>query len=176
MSKYLQSYWIFVVLTLVMCSCYTPRKAKIALGKAVTTFPEIGQEYCAITYPPKTNYIKGDTVIKVDTFTTPGTVIYDTLYNLDTIRIIKTIELPGIRTVERVTIHDTLQIENTAALELARGDARRAVALATDKTAEADKWRKIARKRFWIIAGMGAGLALGLFLFIRQKVTKIIPK
>ena len=163
---------------LILASCYTPRKAKISLGKAVTTYPEVGQEYCAITYPPKTNYIKGDTITKVDTFYSEGSTMYDTIRSIknDTIRIIKTIQLPGTKIIERSIVHDTAYIENTAALELARGDARRAVALATDKTAEADKWRKIARKRFWIIAGMGAGLALGLFLFIRRKVTKIIPK
>jgi len=157
------------ILCILFVSCYSERKAKIALGKAVTTFPQVGQEYCAITYPPKVGTVRRDTITRRDTFYTEGTTFYDTLYSHDTVRIYKTVQLPGIRTVERITIHDTIEIENTAALELARGDSRRAITLLEAKTKEYDKWRRIAIIRFWIIIGLAAVLGGGVVWTVKRR-------
>lgn len=69
-------------------------------------------------------------------------------------------------------VHDT--IIDRAALDLCGIERGRAIAISTEKTKEADKWRKIARKRFWVILGMGAGMALGVFLLVRRKLVKKI--
>lgn len=46
----------------------------------------------------------------------------------------------------------------------------KALTIATDKTKESDRWRRIAKQRFWIIFGMGTGILLWLAGFIRRKI------
>lgn len=165
----------YFLIILCLTGCYNLKKATLQHGKAVATYPQIGADYCARVYPPAIKLIKGDTVVSVDTFWTEGNTMYDTLRvaNTDTVRIIKTIQLAGTKIIERTTIHDTVEVVNTAALDLARIELGKALTIATDKTKEADKWRKIAKKRFWVILGMGAVMVLGIVAVVRRKMRKV---
>lgn len=160
-----------IIVVILLASCYSRKKAQVQHGKAVTVFPEIGADYCARIYPPKDSIIKGDTVLAFDTIYTEGEIIFDTIPG-DTIRIVKTVQLPGVRIIERTTVHDTIVRINTAEVDLWRIQANKALDIATDKTKEADKWRKIAKSRFWMLVGAGAIIALGIFGFLRKRLTK----
>ena len=169
--------WHVIILCILLSGCYNQRKATSQFGKAVTAYPKIGADYCAITYPPKEKLIKGDSVIVLDTIYTGGETFFDTVYTSpDTVLITKTVTLPAKVINKTITLHDTLVVENTAALKSCQLDNSKMLSLLHDKTKEADKWRKTAKKRFWIIAGMGAAMALGLFLALRRKVVKkVLP-
>jgi hypothetical protein len=165
---------VIVVLMLValLSGCYSQRKAKSQFAKAATAYPEIPADYCARIYPSKDSLIKGDTVATFDTIYTGGETVFDTVRVGDTIRIIKTVQLPGTKIIERYFVHDTLQVVNTAEIDLCRIEMHKAINLATDYKKKYEKWEAIAKKRFWIIAGMGFVIALGLFGFLRKKLTK----
>lgn len=160
----------YLLLLILLSGCYTRQKATNQFSRAAVAYPELPAGYCARTYPPKDSLIKGDSVVTFDTIYTGGETVFDTVRVADTIRIVKTIQLPGTRIIERVYKTDTIVKINTAALDLCSIERGRALALAEDKTAEAAKWRALAKKRFWIITGMGAAMALGLFLALRRKV------
>lgn len=71
-------------------------------------------------------------------------------------------------------IHDTVESTHLqAALASCRLEQGKIVDLLTDKTAEVKEWRKKAKNRFWVIAGMGGAIGLWLFLFIRRKIKPI---
>lgn len=165
---------IFLVAVL-LSSCYSKRKATSQFSRAAVAYPELPADYCAKTYPVKDSLIKGDTIVVTDTIYTGGNVSFDTTIVMDTKYITKTIQLPGTKIIERIYKTDTVFRENKAALDLCAIERRNALQLATDKTKEADKWRKIAKKRFWIILAMGASMALGIFAMVRRKVVKKIP-
>jgi hypothetical protein len=168
---------IAILSILLLTGCYTRKKATTQFGRAAITYPELPAEYCARTYPTKDSVIKGKDIIHVDTLWGEGEVIIksDTIKARDTIFIRVTRELPG-KVIERTfTRTDTVFQTNTAAVDLCAIERRNAIALATDKTKEADKWRKIAKKRFWIILGMGTVMALGIFAIIKKKIAKKIP-
>lgn len=160
---------LFTVLTC-LASCYGPQKAAKQHGRAVTTFPQIGADWCAKTYPVEVDTILiGDSIIHLDTLWGEGQTYYDTLLVRDTLRITKIIEKPLYitKTVHRV---DTLFKESAARLDqcaLARDVALR---LLEKKTEESDNWESKAKKRFWVILGMGATMLIGLFLALRKKI------
>lgn len=160
---------ILILFVLSLCSCSPSRrlnKAKGEFGRAVTSFPEIGAEYCAITYPVKT--IHGKDSITVDTLWGSGETVFDTVYShsKDTVYVTRFIRGNTIR--ETITRIDT--VVNTAEIAACRLQQGKIVDLLTDKTAEELKWRKKAKNRFWVIAGMGGAIGLWLFLFIRKKI------
>lgn len=161
---------ILILFVLSLCSCYTPRKAKGDFGKAVTAYPEIGATFCAITYPAKDSLIKGDSIVTYDTLWGEGEIHFDTIYSRskDTVYITKFIHGNIIRETIRTT--DTVRVVDMAALTSCRLEQGKIVDLLTDKTAEVSALRKLAKKRFWVIAGMGAAIGLWLFLFIRRKI------
>ena len=163
---------VLLLLSMVLSSCYSSRKAKGEFGRAVTAYPEIGATFCAITYPAKDSLIKGNSTVTYDTLYGAGTIEYDTVYSRskDTVYITKYIQGNTIREVVRLT--DTVVRVDMAALTSCRLEQGKIVDLLTDKTAEELKQRKLAKKRFWIITGMGAAMALGLFVAIRRKIVK----
>lgn len=159
----------YLVILLIFPSCYSAKKQ---FAKAVTHSPEIAADYCARTYPPEVK-VKSDTVTTFDTIYTGGQVLFDTVVVQDVKYITKTVQLPGTHVIERQVIHDTVTMINTAALDLARIELGKAITLATDKTEEAEGWKKKAKIRFWIILGLGAVMAVGLFLKLRNKFANI---
>lgn len=168
---------ITYALLFLLTGCYSSQKARKQFGRATVTYPEIPAEYCARTYPPKDTIIQGKDIVKTDTLWGEGETVFirDTIRNRDTV-FIKTVErLPGQVITRTVFRTDTVYQENRAALDLANINLTRSLALSDEKTKLADKWRKIAKKRFWIILGMGAVMALGIFAMIKKKVAKKIP-
>ncbi len=170
------AFWLVIGLAiacLLLTSCgYPYRKAQAQFGRAAATFPELPAGYCARVYPPKDSLIKGDTVTTYDTLWGEGHT--DTLYSFhrDTVRLI--IYKPGQTIVQTVRVTDTLRVVNTAAVDACRIDNTRLVRLQAEDRLTADKWRAIARKRFWIILGLGAGIVLGIFLIVRKKAANFI--
>lgn len=166
--------YVVLLLFVVSCltSCYTHKKAQQQFGRAAATYPELPAEYCARIYPPKDSLIKGDTVITFDTLWGASEIHFDTVYSFrkDTVFITKIV--PGKTIIQTITVKDTIQIVNTAEVDYWKIQANKAINLATDKTKESDKWKRIAKKRWWIILGMGAGIALGIFVLIRRKLVK----
>jgi len=145
----------------VLSGCYSQSKAKGQFGKAVTAYPVIGADFCALTYPPKDRLIKGDTVHTTDTFYTEGSTQYDTIRvkDSDTIRIIKTIQLPGTKTIEKYFIHDTLQVVNTAELKACQLSLADGLRIANDYKSKYEIADKKAHTRFWMIIGLAALVA-----------------
>ena len=163
------------LLAILLSGCYSQRKAQNQFAKAVAYTPELAATYCALTFPIKEKIIKGKDSVIVDTLWGEGETITRTLVERvrDTVYITKYIQGNTIR--ETIVRTDTVVKENTAALAAARLELGKALTIATDKTNEATKWRKIAKKRFWVIAGMGAAMALGIFAMIRRKIVKKLP-
>ena len=153
--------------------CYSQRKAKTQFSRAAVAFPELPAQYCSTTYPVKEKVIKGADSLIFDTIYTDGETITETVYHLDTVFVYTKEILPG-QVINRTQLRvDTIYQENTAALGLCSIERGKAISLLQDKTKEADKWRRIAKKRFWIIAGMGAVMLLGLLAMIRKKVKSV---
>ena len=67
-------------------------------------------------------------------------------------------------------VHDT--IVNTAQYDVCQINLGYAVINQTRAQAEADKWRAIARKRFWIILGLASGIVLWFAAFLYRKYKK----
>lgn len=168
---------IFVLLAgaVLFSGCYSLNKAKSQFGRATVAFPELPADYCARTYPPKIQVVNGKDSVRVDTLWGAGelVVIRDTMRARDTIWI-KTVErLPGQVVTRTVLRTDTVFQENRAALDLCGIERGNAILAAERSYKEATKWRAIAKKRFWIILGMGFVIALGLFGFLRKKLNPV---
>lgn len=164
-----------LIIAVLLSSCYSERKARSQFGKAAAAYPLVAAEYCGITFPPKDSLIKGDSVVTFDTLFVGGSVRFDTvtLRGLsDTIRITKIVQLPGAVITQRIFIHDTLQVVNTAALKACEIALHQSVVNEGIERTSAAKWQKIAKKRFWILFGIGlVGVA-----FIANKVYRTITK
>ena len=162
----------YLLIILLLCSCYTERKAKGQFGKAVTAYPGLGAAFCAIAYPCETNPVRSDTVTVYDTIYTGGDTVFDTILVNDTVRVTKTVQLPGKVITRTLTIHDTVRIKDQAALkvcELARDEATR---LQGEERAERMKYQGRARKYLYGLIGAGALIGLWLFLAVRKRVKK----
>lgn len=152
--------------------CYTQQKAKNQFGKAAITYPEIPARYCATTYPAKEVLIKGKDSLLIDTiYTGTGEFITDTIVKNDTIFYHTVERLPGTVITKTIARVDTAYIENTAALALCDIERGKAIGLLDKKTIEADRWRAIAKKRFWIIVGLGLILMISFAWKIYKKMT-----
>lgn len=171
----MRTFFVLLTSAVLFSGCYSLNKAKSQFGRATVAFPELPADYCARTYPPKIEAVKGKDSVRVDTLWGAGelVVIRDTLRSRDTIWI-KTVErLPGQVITKTVLRTDTIYQENRAALDLCGIERGKAIMAADREHGQATKWRAIARKRFWIIAGMGFVIALGVFGFLRKKLTSI---
>lgn len=161
----------YLILSLIFCGCYSRPVAVKQHGRAAATYPDIAADYCARVYPAKDSLIQGATITRVDTLLDSGEVIIirDTLRSHDTVYIRITKVLPG--TVITRTIHrtDTVYIENTAALELSRGNERKAVAGWNVETNERKKYQGRARKYLFGLIGAGALVGLWIFFKFRKK-------
>ena len=162
---------IFLIASLLwFSSCVTPEKAQRVLEKK-----QVLAKVCAEKYPVKIEYIKGDSVITVDTIYSGSDVIFDTVYHIGTDTVVVTKTIPITKTITK-TIHvvDTLVKENTAAVEAAK------VALINcDKkysalflqhealTAKLDKVKKTRSTYFWL-------LLLSVGLLFRKPLIKLL--
>lgn len=161
---------LFILIVGLFPGCYGLSKAKKGFSRAVITYPEIAADYCARTYPAKDSLIKGDSVVTYDTLWAAGEVHFDTVYSLRKDTVFITRFLPGQVIRETVRVTDTIYQENTAALDLCNIERRAAILAADRDHKEMLLWKARAKKRFWIILGMGAVIALGVFGFLRKKI------
>lgn len=202
---------IIICAVLLLTGCYSRKKAQVQHGRAVSTFPEIGADYCARTYPviAKTdstgykdskrvidslaNAIKTDSLLsdkERDRLINEVALIrasiphsencdslYDALYRLAAQQVARADRLQGINTQLIQAANNLKPIRDTivdhAALDLCNITRNNAILLATDYKTKYDKWRDIAKKRFFIILGMGLVIALGLFGMIRKRLANL---
>lgn len=163
------------ILFIFISGCYSEKKARQQFGKAAAAYPTIPAEYCAQTFPPQKEFIRGkDSVIRViDTILEDNAgVTYDTVISHDTVVITKTHQLPNKIITKTFVRTDTVYAENKAALQACNLALRASVQNEGVERKEADKWRKIALRRFWIIVGLGVGIVLWMFALVRRKVVK----
>jgi hypothetical protein len=159
------------ILALLLLGCYSQEKAQRQHGKAVATYPEIGADYCARIYPPaRDTIIKGDTVVEVQIiYEDTGSVIVDTVNNLDTVTITRTITKPTQTIVQRIYQTDTLYRENRAALDLCEKERREAVAALSVEQSRADKYKKRAALRGYILLGLILAAAVWLYYSLKNR-------
>lgn len=164
MTKYL-----FFVLLLV--GCYNHKKATVQHGRAVSTFPDIGADYCARVYPAKDSLIKGDSVVVTDTVEIEGKTIIDTVQITkgDTVQITKTIQLPGKVVNKTTTIRDTVVRVDNAKLDACQIERRKISDALQTEQARSDKYQKQARTRLWIIIGLMAAVIVWAYFKLKRK-------
>ena len=145
---------LILCLVLMLTSCVTTEKAQRVLEKK-----QVLAKVCAEKYPVKTEYIKGDSVITIDTLFVGNDVIFDTVYSVakDTVIITKTVPVTKIIS-KTVHVVDTVVKENTAAVEAAKialnkcNDKYAALFLKYEKLfGQSDKYRKQRNTAYWII-------------------------
>lgn len=189
---------VIIICLFILAGCYTEKKATNQHGRAVATFPEIGADYCARTYPPQPSI---DSVFTSDSSKFKETIeglqgdlysasaltdsLINALANGDTtcrkyaqviIELQKQIIAlkQKVITLPPVTTHTekTNTIVNTAEVDLWRIEVRRAIGLLEKKTAEYDKMKKARDKWRLIAIGLMVVLGLGLFFKIRKMFAK----
>lgn len=82
----------------------------------------------------------------------------------------KVITIPPVTTITRIVE----KVEDKAALYACESDKSKAIDLATDFKTKYEAADKKAKKRFWIIIGLSAAMALGIYASIRKKIIKPI--
>lgn len=159
----------YLLLALILSGCYNQKKATVQHGRAVATYPEIGADYCARTYPPDTKVIPGDTVITFDTIYTGGDIHFDTVYSSsrDTVYITRFVQGP--HTIERQIIHDTIRIVDAAALDAANIDRKRITNLYEGEISERKKYQKRSRNYLWVLIAIGVLTLGGLYFKLRKR-------
>jgi len=162
--------WPLIILAVLFAGCYNQQKAQKQFGRAGATYPAIPAAYCATTYPVKERVIQGKDSIVTDTLWGAGEVIRDTIYNKDTVFIYRTERIPGSVITNTVYKTDTIIKEDAAKWALCNIERGKVIDLLKDKTTEAEQWKRKAKKRFWIIAAMGAAMLIGLFFTIKKKL------
>lgn len=158
-----------LLVVVALTGCYNQRKATVQHGRAVATFPEIGADYCARTYPPDTTFRPGDTLVVLDTLYVGGEIHFDTVYSQrrDTVYITRYVQ--GAHTIERHYIRDTVVTVDRASLDAANIDRKKAVDLLAGETIERRKYQKQARTRLWILIAIGAVAGGWIVWKVRKK-------
>ena len=148
--------------------CYNQRKATVQHGKAVSTFPAIGADYCNRIYPCKDSVIKGDSVIVYDTLwgNTVDTITEVKVFE-DTVIVTKVIQLPGKVITKTITITDTMRVTNTAALDLCSIERKAATLSADAFRQERDKYK--SNRNWWRKVAIGLMIVLGLGIIAKFK-------
>lgn len=162
----------YIIIAVLLCSCYSRPVATRQFGRASATYPDIPADYCSRIYPPTNTIIKGDSIVTVDSIFIAGEQFFDTLTVNDTLRITKTITLPAKIITQRVVITDTVRVVDNAALDLCQIEKRAATLALTTEQDRANKYQARAKKYLMILVGLGALLLLGLFLKLRKKSAK----
>lgn len=165
----------YILIALILCSCYTPQKARKQFSRAVVYDPVIGTEYCAEKFPetpPK--IIKGDSVVVRDTIQQVGTTRIDTVFVAGKpIEVTKTIILPGqiiTNTIVRVDTFERDSPKLQAELALSRINERAAVAGWNAETK--DRKEKQAQRNRWRLIAIGLGASWLLFIFFKLRKPK----
>ena len=162
---------IFLIASLLwFSSCVTPEKAQRVLEKK-----QVLAKVCAEKYPVKIEYIKGDSVITVDTIYSGNDVIFDTVYHIGTDTVVVTKVIPVTKTITKtITRIDTIRQESTARIDtmqkaLNKCDGKYAALFLKHEalTAKLDKVKKTRSTYFWL-------LLLSVGLLFRKPLIKLL--
>lgn len=193
----------WLLLTLVLVSCYNEQKAKTGFSKAVAYDQSIASNYCARTFPCDTVNI-GQTVYISDSNQYKERIkwisdqefqsehLIDSLLSLqpktDTscFNIIdvmqKTISDLRYQLKNIPPIRDTVKLPGVVKLDHAplaacQDENTKLVTLLTTKNAELAGWEKKAKNRFWVILIMGAIIGVGTYIkiagFLKPKMKAV---
>jgi hypothetical protein len=159
---------IVVLLSFLVVSCYSTKKAEKQFGRAAATYPTIPAAYCAATYPTKTVFVKGDTIVISDTIQKDGTIVEDTLITFDTVRITITKILPAQVITKTIHVTDTIIQENTAKLSLCELERGKALDLLSVANKKADTFESKAKVRLWVIISFLLAFLISLYFNLRK--------
>lgn len=154
----LLSFALIMMITGMFGACNPAKKAQRELEKAKKVLDgNYGEaaKFCADKFPPKIEYIKGDSVLVLDTLYVGGDVVFDTVKTKDTVFITKT--LPAKVITKSVRIVDTIRDSNPAALIAANvrlnekiGELAVCNAKADELKKNMEDWKKKAKTRNWL--------------------------
>lgn len=163
--------WIVAV---ICTGCYSQKKATQQHGRAVGTYPVIGADYCARTYPCEPGPSRSDTTVVYDTLWGAGEVTIDTITVTvqDTVYRTKIIQFPAKTITRTVHIRDTVQIKDRAELDKCTIQRDEAIARAEKEQALKEKYQRRSRHYLYALIGIGAAGLLWLILFFRKKIVK----
>lgn len=166
---------------LLLSSCASYEKKLYKTTKFLNENPEAAAKYCASNFTSEPQYIKGDTKVVFDTVEIKGDSIPcpESINPKTGEKEIVFVKCPDHKTVSKSESRiDTIykdKPETVAKLEVQRFELEKSVktiVVLEDKLAESKAAHKEAeskaRKRLWIILGMGAGV-IG-YLLIKFKV------
>lgn len=174
LMKKLYSLFPFILVAIMVIGCLFGCNQQSKILKAKHTLEKAGAlaEICADEFPVKTEYIKGDSVLLLDTLYV-GIEYSDTEYitKKDTVEKIITKTLPEKVITKTIRITDTLIQENTARVKALESKLAAQEKKTEAAQAAADKYKTKAKKYFWIIIFLAGAGALYVFL----KVKKILP-
>lgn len=143
----------YLILLLLLCGCYSEKKARQQFDKAATSFPKIPAEFCADEFPVKDSTVR-DTLLTTDTVYLEQIADTVMFQDFDTVRITITKTLPAKIITNTIHIRDTIFQTNTAALELCNIDKSLLINLTTEQAADIKKYKGQARKRGWMSIGL----------------------
>jgi len=166
--------WIILISLLVGTMLIGAMSCTNKIAKAKDTFDnnkKEAAEYCAEKFPVKTEYIKGDSVLLLDTLYV-GENVFDTVTveTKDTVYRTITKTLPAKVINKTIRITDTIVKENTARIEDFRIQLRNKDIENGILKADRDNWKSKAKQRFWwLLIAIGA---MGAYTIL--KIKKII--
>jgi len=166
--------WIILISLLVGTMLIGAMSCTNKIAKAKDTFDnnkKEAAEYCAEKFPVKTEYIKGDSVLLLDTLYV-GENVFDTVTveTKDTVYRTITKTLPAKVINKTIRITDTIVKENTARIEDFRIQLRNKDIENGILKADRNNWKVKAKQRlWWFLIAVGA---IGAYTIL--KIKKII--
>lgn len=167
--------WVILISLLVGTMLIGAMSCTNKIAKAKDTFDnnkKEAAEYCADKFPVKTEYIKGDSVLVLDTLYV-GENVFDTVTveTKDTVYRTITKTLPAKVITKTITVTDTIVKENTAKAvyyEKLNIEKDATIAVLQSQFSDMKSSRNKFRLWFWILVG-----AIGLYTAL--KIKKILP-
>jgi hypothetical protein len=151
---------VMMMITGLFGACNPAKKAEKEITKAKQIFNgnlSEAAKFCAEKFPDKTEYIKGDSIVILDTLYV-GDVVFDTLHTKDTVYIVK--NFPGKVITKTIKVTDTFKIENKAAIIAANvrlneqiGENAKLIGQNDELRKNLSEWKAKAKKRWnlWFV-------------------------
>ena len=165
-----------LILLVLLCGCYSEKKAHNQFAKAAVAYPKIPAEYCANTFPVKDTILPGETISTFDTLYIEGENTRDTVMfqDFDTVRVFITKTLPAKIITNTIHIRDTIIRENTAKVKACEISNDILLGLLNKKTADYDGLKH--RKDIWMWIAIGLMAIIGVRLFMKYKTGLLTKK
>lgn len=143
-------------------------KQKIRAEKFYLENPNDLALQCASKYPPKTEYVKGETIVRSDTVVRNDTVVV-TIYKEGKVEYIK-VPCPTCKEITKyVNQTDTVKVEDEAKLALLRNDNTKLAQSLDNEKKVSEKALNSRNTWMWISIGIGvAFLGTVAFLVLRK--------